>query len=535
MTKTGWLLTKDDFHKVDVLEEGDNHRKVAIAEGEMKGAELALPGESVPHDDCFPALFVQESRPEGFRFSCHAGTRFLQRVELASFANQKQAQALIPDPEPYTFRPVTMQVIDGIVGGDHNLIIGPKGCGKTSMILQLAARIGQPVVRLNFSGQISISDLVGSTGFGKREDGTTGTIWNDGPLPTAMKNGYWLLCDEFDFGAPDILSVFYPVLEEMDPKKGLWPKLTLKEKDGEVIKAHPRFRVFATGNSIGGDKDGRYVGTSPMNAALLDRFAGHGQVLKLEKIDAKAEKEILRMKVPNLPETQVKRATNFASDMRAGPIPDFSTRVLVNFCEKLLLYRNATTASRLTFLSVIDDENTRKEVEGKVKERFGVRVIIGRAAPAMPGAAGSVGESSEPEGPEGEGKEGEGWVPSEAGRVAKEVSEAEMKAIYEEKKAGKSYEAIEKDPKWNLRRAKGMTAWRIVGDYKKAAGIVEAPAEPRKKREPKPHPVETSTLDEAAGVEEALAAEYKAETGDGGADAEEEEEKEEEEEEAAGE
>jgi hypothetical protein len=266
-----------------------------------------------------------------------------------------------------------------------------------------------------------------------------------------------------------------------------------------------------------------------MNAALLDRFAGHGQVIKLEKINTKEEKEILRMKVPNLPETQVKRATNFAAKMREELVPDFSTRVLVNFCEKLLLYRNAITAAKLTFLSVIDDENTRKLSEDMVKNHFGVRIIIGRAAPVAPGgAATTVGDSAE-----------EDAGPKTAGRMASEVTNAdEIKEIYDAYKGGKSYETIEKDPKYGLQQSKGMTVWRIVSKYKKSAGIVDPPKveekaedaegeEPKKKgRAPKGKPVTTSSLEEAEDIEGALESALDTEE-DAEADAEEEDAEEE--------
>ncbi len=86
-----------------------------------------------------------------------------------------------------------------------------------------------------------------------------------------------------DFGAPDILCALYPILEAT-------PKLCLKEHDGEVVDAHPMFRVFATGNSIGGDRDGAYHGTQPLNVALLNRFSGHGQIIKIEAMKPKQDK-----------------------------------------------------------------------------------------------------------------------------------------------------------------------------------------------------------------------------------------------------
>ena len=453
MSRNAWLATEDGFKQATIIEETESFRKLEVNNGK-KIKTVVIPPDGIPNGPFHPALYEGEEPPNVWRYK----GRSLPLVKPEDFSDPAQAKALIPDEEPYTFLPHAMQIVDGVLAGDHQLLFGPTGVGKTSLILQIAARIGQPVVRLNFNGQVSVNDLVGSVGFSK-----DGTVWNDGALPRAMRNGYWLVLDEFDFGTPDILSIFYPVLEAK-------PKLCLKEHDGEVVQAHPRFRVFATGNSIGGDRDGQYCGTQPMNIALLNRFTGHGQAIKIEPMKARQEREVLRARLPNLSHRLVRRACDFASRLRHGDgqnpalLPTFSTRELINFCNKMLLYKDPLKAANITFLSIIEDKNIRQPLEESVKLIFGRRIIIGRSM--MPAVKSGKRKRAPSEKTPTAATE-IGAVKS--GRVATEVSDlAEIKAIaaaYRGNGGPYSYEQIEKDPKFHLRNAHGNTAYRIIKKF----------------------------------------------------------------------
>lgn len=172
------------------------------------------------------------------------------------------------------------------------LTVGPRGSGKTSAIIALAASIGQPVRRINMNGQTRSRDFVGYRNLEYEETIENGetvvrqTIgWVDGILPAALRAGHWLIIDELDAAPPGVLFALQSVLE---PERTLY----LPENGGEVVRppgflAHatdqdgnpyPReqqssFRVFGTANTIGlGDDSGFYAGTNLINAATLDRF-----------------------------------------------------------------------------------------------------------------------------------------------------------------------------------------------------------------------------------------------------------------------
>jgi len=141
----------------------------------------------------------------------------------------------------------------------YNIFItGLSGNGKTLMVEQVCAKLKRECFRVNITRQTDEDDLLG--GF-RLINGNT--VWQDGPVVSAMRNGGVLLLDEIDLGSHNLMCL-QPVLEG----KGVFLK-----KIGEWVKPAAGFQIFATANTKGkGSDDGRFVGTGIMNEAMLDRF-----------------------------------------------------------------------------------------------------------------------------------------------------------------------------------------------------------------------------------------------------------------------
>ncbi len=239
---------------------------------------------------------------------------------------------LIPKINPaYHFGNIAEEVGFDLSEKRKVLLTGHMGCGKTSLFEQLAAQMNQPVIRANMNGQTSISDFVG---FWTAKGGET--VWVDGALPLAMRNGYWLVIDELDFAEPSILSVLNSVAE----KDG---KLFLKEKGHEIVTPHNQFRLVATANTAGVMESCRHIyqGANILNRALLDRF----RVYHVDYLNAQQEAKVLTNTVKDLPLDVAQTLVKLANDVRAAFNNEelgstFSLRQLIDFAELMTRKRD---------------------------------------------------------------------------------------------------------------------------------------------------------------------------------------------------
>jgi cobaltochelatase CobS len=236
---------------------------------------------------------------------------------------------LVPRINPaYLFSERFNDIVEDIVENRRVMLIGHTGAGKTSLIEQVAARGGHGVVRSNMNGQTTVGDFVG---FWTVKGGET--LWVDGVLPTAMREGLWLIVDEIDFAEPSILAALTAVLEPHG-------RLTLKEKGNEVVAPHPAFRLFGTANAVGAMSQFRhlYQGANLMNEAFLDRW----RVYLLDYLSPAEEADVLiRTLAPHMTPTVAATLAAIAADCRAAFAREdlssaFSTRRLLDWAELML-------------------------------------------------------------------------------------------------------------------------------------------------------------------------------------------------------
>jgi hypothetical protein len=137
-------------------------------------------------------------------------------------------------------------------------ITGLSGNGKTMMVEQACAQLKREFFRVNITVETDEDDLLGSY---RLIDGET--VWFDGPVIQAMKQGGVLLLDEIDLASNKIMCL-QPILEG----KGI-----LLKKINQYVEPVAGFQIIATANTKGkGSEDGRFIGTNIMNEAFLERF-----------------------------------------------------------------------------------------------------------------------------------------------------------------------------------------------------------------------------------------------------------------------
>lgn len=136
-------------------------------------------------------------------------------------------------------------------------IYGLSGVGKTASIEYACAVLNRPFFRVQITQETIDEDLIGSM---KLVNGDT--VWQDGPVIKAYRYGGVVVLDECDLNSA--LMILQPILE----KKPFYIKQT-----GELVQPAQGFQVFATGNTKGNGQDARYIGTTTLNEAFLERFA----------------------------------------------------------------------------------------------------------------------------------------------------------------------------------------------------------------------------------------------------------------------
>lgn len=158
-------------------------------------------------------------------------------------------------------RPVLMWLAG--IGSYNLLLVGPLGTGKSSLVEQVCARLGREVFVVQCHGRAEPSFFAGQIVLGQAENGSgTITKWVDGPLLTAMRAGGVVVLDEYDVLPPDSVAWLFRL---RDSRSVLIPET------GELVVAHPDFRMALTGNTGGsGDSTGAYRGTKTQNAAFMD-------------------------------------------------------------------------------------------------------------------------------------------------------------------------------------------------------------------------------------------------------------------------
>lgn len=243
----------------------------------------------------------------------------------------------IPVLTPYVFRQGLSSVLAFLrhAGGDAFLLTGPTGSGKTSLICQVAARLNWPVQSVACHGRMELSDLVGQFVLC---EGSTRFV--HGPLAIALREGHLLILNEIDLMDPAELAGLNDVIEGQP--------LVIAQNGGEVIRPHPKFRLFATGNSAGaGDPTGLYQGVLRQNLALLDRF----RVLQVGYLPPDVELGVLESSAPSLPREVATLMITVANEIRrlflgegeqgAELTVTLSTRTLVRWARLALTFRGA--------------------------------------------------------------------------------------------------------------------------------------------------------------------------------------------------
>ena len=216
------------------------------------------------------------------------------------------------------------------------LIIGPKGTGKTSLVMEYAVQKSKKLESINFSLRTRESHLIGTKSL---VEGNIG--FDEGVLIKSMKEGSILYLDELNAAEADVLL---RLDEALDDRR----QIVLKESDGQVIKADDSWFTIATINPL------THVGTKELPPQLLSRFPVR---IRLDYPPEDLEYKIIKKHVKNLHETEILQGIKLANTLRqASAVEELyyspSIRETIAYAKLLEGGSSAKEAAKIVFGNV---------------------------------------------------------------------------------------------------------------------------------------------------------------------------------------
>lgn len=88
------------------------------------------------------------------------------------------------------------------------LLKGPTGCGKSQLVEFMARKLSKPLIKVACNEDTNAADLLGRFLLRGGE-----TVWQDGPITRAIKEGAILYLDEFAEAREDVIVAIHPLTD----------------------------------------------------------------------------------------------------------------------------------------------------------------------------------------------------------------------------------------------------------------------------------------------------------------------------------
>lgn len=190
------------------------------------------------------------------------------------------------------------------------LLKGPTGTGKSRFVEFMAEKLGKKLYTIACHEETSSTDLIGRYIIKGNE-----TVWIDGPMTRAVKEGAFLYLDEIAEARPDIIVALHSLTDHR--------RTLFIDKTGETVVADENFMLIATYNP------GYQKGFKELKPSTRQRFVS----LSFSYPDNVLESEIL-LEETGVDSDTAKKLVKLGSKIRnlteLGLAETVSTRLLVD-------------------------------------------------------------------------------------------------------------------------------------------------------------------------------------------------------------
>jgi len=216
------------------------------------------------------------------------------------------------------------------------LLKGPTGCGKSRFVEAMAHSVGRPLCTVACNDETSAADLLGRW-LVRGGD----TVWQDGPVTRAVREGAVLYLDEVAEAREDVIVVLHPL---SDHRRTLYV-----DRHDETLSAPPGFMLVASFNP------GYRRGPKDLKPSTRQRFVS----LAFDYPEASLEAQIVAHE-GDVPAATASRLVVLARKIRAlaqlGLSETVSTRLLVMSARLISAGVPPRVACRATIAQPLTDD-----------------------------------------------------------------------------------------------------------------------------------------------------------------------------------
>lgn len=217
------------------------------------------------------------------------------------------------------------------------MLKGPTGSGKSRFVEAMAAELGRPLIQVSCNDETSATDLLGRHLI-KGGD----TVWQDGPVTRAVRQGAILYLDEIAEAREDVIVVLHSLTDHR--------REIHLDRLNETLKAPSEFMLIVSFNP------GYQKGLKEMKPSTRQRFVG----LAFDYPRAEIETEIIARET-GAEENVARKLVTFAGKIRnlheLGLAETASTRLLVDAAHLIHSGLPARLACEVAIVQPLTDDN----------------------------------------------------------------------------------------------------------------------------------------------------------------------------------